>query len=220
MTETLWTEVDAYLSGLFAPEDDALKDAVKAGVEAGLPQIQVAPNQGMLLQILARAVGARRILEIGALAGYSAIWLARALPDDGRLVTLELDPKHAAVAAENFRRAGLDGRIDLRVGSALDALPRLAGEAPFDLAFIDADKENIPAYFTACLDLMRPGGLIVVDNVVRRGLVADPSTADAAAQGVRRFNALAAQERRVSGTTIQTVGSKGYDGFALLFVNA
>ena len=218
MTEAVWTEVDAYFSSLYAQEDDALAGAVRRGVEARLPQIQVSPNQGKLLQILARAIGARRILEIGTLAGYSTIWLARALAPGGRLTTLEFDPKHAAVAAENFARAGLSERIDLRVGAALDTLPALAGEAPFDFVFIDADKENIPAYFTATLPMTRPGGLIIVDNVVRDGRVADASSEDGAVQGVRAFNALAAREKRVSASALQTVGAKGYDGLCVLLV--
>ncbi|ACK49174.1 O-methyltransferase family 3 [Methylocella silvestris BL2] len=222
MTEQLWTEVDSYISGLFAPDDAALDGALKASVEAGLPAIQVAPNQGKFLQLLARAIGARRILEIGSLGGYSTIWLARALPADGRLITLEADPKHAAVATKNFATAGLSDKIELRLGFAKDTLAQLAAEAqdPFDFIFIDADKANIPAYFTAALSLSRPGALIIVDNVVRKGRVIEADSADPDIEGVRAFNELAARETRVSVTAIQTVGSKGYDGFAVLLVNA
>jgi len=215
-----WTAVDAYLSGRFAPEDAALEGALRAGAAAGLPAINVAPNQGKLLQVLARAIGAQRILEVGTLAGYSAIWLARALPEDGRLVTIEADPAHADVARANLAAAGLAGRVELRVGLALDVLPRLAaeGQGPFDLVFVDADKENIPAYFRWAHRLSRPGALIVVDNVVRDGEVADPNSTDPRVQGVRRFNDLVAAEPRVSASAIQTVGSKGWDGLAVAVV--
>ncbi len=220
MSESLWTAVDSYICDLFAPNDAALEAALEASAAAGLPAIQVAPNQGKLLHLLARVNGARRILEIGTLGGYSTIWLARALPSDGKLITLEADPKHAEVAQANFVRAGLAGRIELRLGPALETLPRLASEnpAPFDLIFIDADKANIPGYFGFALKLSRRGGLIIVDNVVRKGAVIDADSADPDVQGVRRFNELAAREPRISATAIQTVGSKGYDGFALALV--
>ena len=180
----------------------------------------MAPNQGKLLQLLARLTGARRILEIGTLGGYSTIWLARALAPDGRLITLESDSKHAEVAHANFHRAGLDGQIDLRLGHALDALKQIAAEGaePFDFVFIDADKANIPAYFSFALDLTRQGGLIIVDNVVRNGAVIDAASADPDIQGIRQFNERLAREPRVSATAIQTVGVKGYDGFALALV--
>ncbi len=220
MSEQLWSAVNSYICGLLAPSDPALDAALEASAAAGLPAIQVAPNQGKLLQLLARLVGARRILEIGTLGGYSTIWLARALPADGALITLEADPKHAKVARANFRRAGLDSLIDLRVGLALGELKRLAGEGgpPFDLVFIDADKANIPAYFDFALGLARRGALIIVDNVVRNGAVIDAASADPDVQGVRRFNERVARETRVSATAIQTVGAKGYDGFALALV--
>ena len=220
MSQDRWTEVDRYLAALMTPPDAALDAALAALVEHGLPQIQVAPNQGKLLQLLARAIGARAILEIGTLAAYSTIWLARALPPDGRLITLEMNPEHAAVARANLERAGLARVTEVRVGRAIDLLPGLAAEAqgPFDFVFIDADKPSIPEYFDWALRLSRPGGLIVVDNVVREGAVADASSADANVQGVRRLNQRLATEPRVSATTIQTVGSKGYDGFTLALV--
>ncbi len=222
MAEQLWTDVDAYICGLLAPGDVALDAALAASAAAGLPAIQVAPNQGKLLHLLARVLGARRILEIGTLGGYSTIWLARALPPDGRLITLELDAKHAEVARANFVRAKVDGQIELRLGLALESLPRLKAEGlgPFDLIFIDADKANIPAYFSFALDLARRGSLIIVDNVVRNGAVINSASDDPDIQGVRRFNEIIAAEPRVSATAIQTVGSKGYDGFALALVTA
>jgi predicted O-methyltransferase YrrM len=220
MSQERWTEVDDYLAALLTPPDAALDAAVEAGVQKGLPQIQVAPNQGKLLQLLARAIGARSILEIGTLAGYSTIWLARALPPGGRLITLEVDPEHAAVARANLERAGLANTTEVRTGRALDLLPGLAaeGRGPFDFVFIDADKPSIPEYFDGALRLSRPGSLIVVDNVVREGAVADASSTDASVQGVRRLNQRLATDSRVSATTIQTVGSKGYDGFTLALV--
>ena len=218
--EGLWTAVDRYLSELLVPHDSALDAALQASAEAGLPEIQVAPNQGKLLSILARILGARAILEIGTLGGYSTIWLARALPADGRLVTLEIDATHSEVARANIAHAGLSQRVQLRLGPALDTLAQLAAEraGPFDLSFIDADKPNIPAYFKWALQLSRPGSLIVVDNVVRDGAVIEAASLDASVQGVRRLNELMASEPRVSATTIQTVGAKGYDGFALALV--
>jgi predicted O-methyltransferase YrrM len=220
MTEQQWTAVDDYLCALLAPGDAALDAALEASAAAGLPAIQVAPNQGKLLQILARAIGARVILEIGTLGGYSTIWLARALPPQGRLITLEADEKHAAVARDNFLRAGLDALIELRPGPALDSMKRIAAEGPgpFDLVFIDADKATIPGYFLAALDLTRRGGLIIVDNVVRKGAVIDAASVDPDIIGIRRFNELVAREPRVSATAIQTVGGKGHDGFAIALV--
>lgn len=221
MSEKLWTSVDSYLCDLLVPADPALDDALQASAAAGLPAIQVAPNQGKLLSLLARITGARNILEIGTLGGYSTIWLARALPPEGRVVTLEANPKHAEVARANFLRAGVDRQIDLRLGLALDALKRISEEGvePFDLVFIDADKANIPEYFGFALDLTRRGGLIIVDNVIRNGKIVDADSADPDIQGVRRFNERIAREPRVSATAIQTVGSKGYDGFAFVLVN-
>jgi predicted O-methyltransferase YrrM len=220
MTQEQWTAVDRYLSDLLAPSDEALEAALRASAEAGLPSINVSPNQGKLLQVLARAQGARNILEIGTLGGYSTIWLARALPADGRLITLEAVPKHAEVARANLAGAGLADIVEVRVGPALDTLPELATDpaVPFDLIFIDADKPNIPEYFSWALQLSRPNGLVIVDNVVRNGAVIDVGSNDPAVQGVRRFNEMLASEPRASASVIQTVGTKGYDGFAIAVV--
>jgi predicted O-methyltransferase YrrM len=220
MTQEQWTAVDNYLCGFLVQPDAALDAAVHASTAAGLPAIQVSPLQGKLLHLLARMQGARTILEMGTLGGYSTIWLARALPADGRLVTLEVNPAHADVARANIARAGLTNVVDLRLGPALDTLPQLVTEkrGPFDLIFIDADKENIPEYFHWALSLSRPGTLIVVDNVIREGAVVDGASDDPRVQGVRRFNQLLASETRVSATVIQTVGSKGYDGFTFALV--
>lgn len=218
--EELWTEVDGYISDLVVKPDSVLDEALAAAAEAGLPEISVTAGEGKLLQLLARIRGARNILEIGTLAGYGAIWMARALPTGGRLVTLESDPLHASVAGANIARAGLGGAVDLRVGLALDTLPTLAREGTrFDLTFIDADKANIPEYFEWAVRLSTPGAIIVVDNVIRDGRVIEESSDDPSIRGVRRFNELLALDARVSATTIQTVGSKGYDGFALAVVN-
>lgn len=220
MTQPTWTAVDRYLDDLLVGHDAVLEAALRASAEAGLPAINVAPTQGKLLNLLARVRGARAILEIGTLGGYSTIWLARALPAGGRMVSLEIDAKHAEVARANLVRAGLSQRVEVRLGRALDSLERLEteGAGPFDLVFIDADKPNIPAYFKWALRLSRPGSLIVVDNVVRDGAVIDAESADPSVQGVRRLNELMASEPQVSATTIQTVGAKGYDGFALALV--
>ena len=220
MTETQWTDVDRYISDLLIGPDAALDGAIEASLAAGLPAIAVAPNQGKLLHLLARMQHARSILEIGTLGGYSTIWLARALVPGGRLVTLERDPKHAAVATDNIARAGLSEVVDVRVGPAIETLPQLEreGHASFDVVFIDADKQSIPEYFQWALRLSRLGTLLVVDTVVRGGAVANAASDDASVQGVRRFNEMLAQESRVSATTIQTVGSKGYDGFAFVLV--
>ena len=215
-----WAAVDRYISEVLIPPDSALEAALAASVDAGLPPINVAPNQGKLLQLLARIQGARRILEIGTLGGYSTIWLARALPAGGRIVTLELEPKHAEVAQANFVRAGVSDRIEIRVGRAIDTLAQIAAErpAPFDFVFIDADKASIAEYFAWALKLARAGSLILVDNVIRKGAVIDANSTDESVRGVRRFNEMLAQEKRVSATTLQTVGSKGYDGFTLAVV--
>jgi predicted O-methyltransferase YrrM len=220
MSQELWTSVDNYISAALAPSDPVLEAALAASAEAGLPQIAVTPNQGKLLMILAQAIGARAILEIGSLGGYSTIWLARALPADGRLITLEADPKHAEVARANITRAGLDGAVELRLGKALDTLPELAaeGRGPFDFIFIDADKGNYPGYLDWALRLSRRGTLIVGDNVVRDGAVIDSGSTDSSVQGVRRMNEMIAAEPRLNATAIQTVGSKGYDGFAIAIV--
>jgi predicted O-methyltransferase YrrM len=220
MMEEKWAAVDSYISNLMVHQDEALDAAIKEGRAAGLPAINVTPSQGKMLQILALMQGAHDILEIGTLAGYSTIWLGRALPAGGRLITLELEKKHAKIARANIARAGLDSIVEVRQGRALDTLTQLAAEGrrPFDLIFIDADKERLPAYFAWALRLSRPGTLIVVDNVVRDGNVIDASSTDPDIQGVRNFNAAVAAEARVSATEIQTVGSKGYDGFALVLV--
>lgn len=219
MTEESWTPVDEYLCGLLVPSDAALEGAIQSGIDAGMPQIQVSPNQARLLYLFARMLGARRILEIGTLAGFSTICLARALPPDGRLVTLEVDPGHAEVARTNFRRAGLDSVIEVRVGPALASLPALAeeGAGPFDFVFIDADKENNPEYVAWALTMSHAGTVIVVDNVVRHGAVVR-ETADATIRGIRRMLENVAAEPRFEATAMQTVGIKGYDGFALLRV--
>lgn len=225
MNQQTWAAVDAFLADRLRLSDPALDAAIAASAAAGLPEIAVSPAYGRLLHILARSVGARRILEIGTLGGYSAIWLARALPADAafpeaRLITLEADPRHAEVARANVARAGLADRVELRLGPALETLPRLAAEGPFDFIFIDADKENIPAYFDWAVRLARPGGgaLIVVDNVVREGEVANADSDDPSVRGVRRFLDSLAADQRVTTTVIQTVGVKKYDGFALAIV--
>ena len=216
MTSETWSAVDAYVTNLLALADPALDATQRAASEAGLPAISVSAPQGKLLHLLARIAGARRILEIGTLAGYSTIWLARALPPDGRLISLEFDPRHADVARANIAKAGFSAPVDVRVGRAIDLLPALEGDEPFDFVFIDADKRSTPEYFEWALKLTRTGGLIVVDNVVRNGAVVDGSGKDADVEGMRRFLARLAAESRASGTVIQTVGTKGYDGFALV----
>ncbi|GAA2276022.1 O-methyltransferase [Streptomyces ruber] len=213
----LWNDVDAYFTALLAPEDESLEAALRDSRAAGLPPINVAPNQGKLLQLLAQVQGARRVLEIGTLGGYSTIWLGRALPADGRLITLEYEPRHADVARRNLERAGLGERTEVRVGPALESLPRLAEEhpEPFDLVFIDADKVNNPHYVEWALELTRPGALIVLDNVVRGGRVIDADSDAPDVLGTRAALELIATHPRLSGTAVQTVGSKGHDGFAL-----
>ena len=220
MAQDQWTAVDRYFDGFFVPADPVLDDVLRACAAAGLPAIQVSAAQGKLLHLLARACGARAILEIGTLGGYSAIWLARALPAGGRLVTLEYDARHAAAARGNFARAGLADRIDMREGPALETLPALeaAGAGPFDFVFIDADKASIPEYFEWAVRLSRPGTTIVVDNIVRAGGVLDAASDDPSVRGVWRFNEQVAGDPRVSATVIQTVGAKGWDGFALAVV--
>jgi predicted O-methyltransferase YrrM len=220
MAQDQWTAVDQFINGLLAPGDAVLEATLRDAAAAGLPAIQVAPNQGKLLAVLARAIGARRILEIGTLGGYSTIWLARALPPGGSIVTLEADARHAEVARGNLARAGLSEVVEVRVGPALQSLPQLAagGHGPFDLVFIDADKENMVGYLEWALRLTRPGSLIIGDNVVRGGAVVDPKSQDGAVQGVRGFLAALAAEPRLNATALQTVGSKGYDGFAIAVV--
>ncbi|MEV6877948.1 O-methyltransferase [Amycolatopsis sp. NPDC051128] len=217
MTDNNWAEVDDYLNGALLAPDPVLDDALADSTAAGLPPIAVAPNQGKLLNLLARLAGARTILEIGTLGGYSTIWLARALPAGGKLVTCEYDPKHAEVAKANLARAGFgDDVVDIRVGAALDTLPSLAG--PFDFVFIDADKANLANYVRASLELSRPGTTIVVDNVVRQGGVADPASTDPNVRGAREMFDVLAAEPRLDATAVQTVGAKGHDGFVLALV--
>jgi predicted O-methyltransferase YrrM len=221
MNQEQWTAVDEYINKLVVRPDAALDAAVEASNKAELPAIAVTANQGKLLQIFARLVSARNILEIGTLGGYSTIWLARTLPPGGKLITLEINPKHAEVARANVARAGLKKSVEVRLGKALDSLKELASEKrkPFDLIFIDADKANIPDYFKWSLKLSRPGSLIIVDNVVRKGAVIEAGSDDPDVQGVRRLNDMLAKEKRVTATTIQTVGSKGYDGLTIALVN-
>jgi predicted O-methyltransferase YrrM len=220
MSQDLWAKVDHYITDLFIPSDSILEEALQASESAGLPSISVTPNQGKLLAILAQSIKSRSILEIGTLGGYSTIWLARALPPEGKLVTLEADPKHADVARMNIARASLEEIVEIRVGKALDTLPQLAqeGYGPFEFVFIDADKQNNADYFEWALRLTRPGSMIIVDNVVRNGEVIDADNTDVNIQGVRHFNTVLATESRVITTSIQTVGSKGYDGFAIALV--
>lgn len=219
MSEQQWTAVDRYITDRLVPSDAALDAALASSAARGLPAINVAPNQGKLLQLLARSIGAKRILEVGTLGGYSTIFLARALPVGGKLVTLEYEPKHADVARENIARAGLADVVQIRVGKAIDTLPKLAAEGggPFDLVFIDADKPGNADYFAWAMKLTRVGSLIIVDNVVRKGEVIDPA-GDANVQGARRLYEAMAAEPRVSATAVQTVGSKGHDGFAIAVV--
>lgn len=220
MAQDTWTAVDDYVTGLLAPPDEALDAAVRAGEEAGLPQIQVSPPQGKLLHLLAKTIGAKSILEFGTLAGYSTIWLARALPAGGRLITLEANPEYAAVAAASIAAAGLGEAVEVRIGPALDQLPQLEadGVGPFDLTFIDADKVHTPDYFAWALEHSRPGSLIIADNVIRDGRLADLGDDDPSIAAQRRFHEQLAAEPRVEATTIQTVGGKGYDGFSLIRV--
>ena len=222
MTEELWATVDRYLADTIVKPDAALAAALDSSDAAGLPSINVSPSQGKFLQMLARLVNARSILEVGTLGGYSTIWLARALKPGGRLITLEADPRHAELARANIARAGLDRIVDVRLGPALETLPKVAAEqvAPFDLIFIDADKPNTPQYFTWALKLSRAGSIIVVDNVVRKGEVANPSSTDPSVRGMQRFFEVAAAEPRVDATAIQTVSSKGYDGFSIVLVTS
>jgi predicted O-methyltransferase YrrM len=212
-----WRDVDAYLVGELVGEDDALVAARERARERGLPAIEVAPNQGAFLALLARVAGARRVLELGTLAGYSTIWLARGVGPQGRVTTVELDPRHAEVARESLEHAGVADRVDVEVGPALDVVTRLAddGAEPYDLVFIDADKANMPAYLELALRLTRSGSVIVGDNVVRRGGVLDPSHEDPDVQGVRAFLHAIGTDPRLEGTALQTVGSKGWDGFAI-----
>jgi predicted O-methyltransferase YrrM len=221
MTKELWAQVDRFISDQLIPADPVFEDALEANAAGGLPAIDVSPTQGKLLELLARMQGASNILELGTLGGYSTIWLARALPPGGRLVTLEVDARHAEVAAANIERAGLSHAVELRVGPAIVTLSHLVVEeaGPFDLIFIDADKKSYPEYFEWCLKLSRPGTVIVADNVVRRGGVADLASTDPNEVGARRLHEIVGADPRVTATTIQTVGSKGYDGFMLILVS-
>lgn len=218
MNQPRWTQVDQYLVEQLVPQDAALLAALENNQAAGLPAIDVAPNQGKLLNLLAKMVGAKRILEIGTLGGYSTLWLARALPDDGKVITLEYEAHHAEIAAQNIRRAGLESKVSIRVGAALDTLPTLADAAPFDMIFIDADKRNNPAYLEWAIQYSRSGTLIIGDNVVRNGRVADGDTSDWNIQGVRDFLSQMGSDPRLDATAIQTVGAKGWDGFSLALV--
>jgi predicted O-methyltransferase YrrM len=220
MDKKQWSEVESYITGMLVPADPVLEAALKASNAAGLPQINVSPNLGKLLMLLTQIHGAKNILEIGTLGGYSTIWLARGMGQGGRLVTLEADAKHATLARSNIARAELNEVVKVMLGKAQDSLPQLEaeGRGPFDLIFIDADKKSLPDYFTWAMKLSRPGSLIIVDNVVRDGAVADAKSADADVQGVRRMNEMLKAEKRVTATAIQTVGSKGYDGFAIILV--
>ena len=220
MSQKQWTAVVRYFSETLVPSDPVLDAALRANTKAGLPAIDVAPNQGKFLQLLVQLRGARRILEIGTLGGYSSIWMARALPADGHLTTLEFSPKHAEVARANITRAGLEKIVEIRVGPALETLAKMEkeGTEPFDLIFIDADKPNNPNYLPWALKFSRPGTLLIGDNIVREGEVADPTSTDPNVQGQRRFLELMAAEPRLSATALQTVGSKGYDGFAMALV--
>jgi predicted O-methyltransferase YrrM len=222
MAQEQWTAVDSYIADLFIAPDFALEAALDASKAAGLPDISVSPAQGKLLHLLARVQGARSILELGTLGGYSTIWLARALPPEGRLISLEIDPKRAEIARANVARAELTNAVEIRLGRAEDTLQQLLneGRGPFDLIFIDADKPGYAEYLKWSLKLARPGTLIIADNVVRKGAVADPASTDDNVQGIRKFNQLLAAEKRVTTTVIQTVGSKGYDGLALILVTA
>jgi predicted O-methyltransferase YrrM len=222
MTNDTWTLVDSYFSQTLVESDSALEAALDDSARAGLPEINVAPNQGKFLNMLSRMLGARTILEIGTLGGYSTIWLARALPDGGQLVTMEADPKHADVAWRNIERAEVADRVELMRGPALESLPNLVNDerVPFDLVFIDADKRNNPAYVEWALKLTRPGSVIIVDNVVRGGTIAEPDSDDPDVQGAKALFEMIAKEPRLDATALQTVGVKGYDGFVMALVTS
>lgn len=221
MSQAIWSKVDDYISAKLLPPDAALSAALAANAAAGLPAIDVSPPQGRLLNLLVRLSGARRVLEIGTLGGYSTICMAQALPEGGRLVTLEYEPRHAAVAQANIERAGLSGKVEIRVGRALDTLPGMLaeGQAPFDVVFIDADKPSNPQYLEWALRLSRPGTVIILDNVIRDGAVINPRSGDVNVEGARAGFDFLEGNARVSATALQTVGSKGYDGFAIAIVN-
>jgi len=222
MVEPVWTEIDSYFEKKLVGADPALAACLRASADANLPDIQVSPVQGRLLHLIAKLHGARRILEVGTLGGYSAICLARALPPDGKLITLEIDPKHADVARSNLDHAGLSDKVEIRLGPALDSLPKIASEGagPFDMFFLDADRPNNRAYLDWVLRLSAPGAVLVIDNVVRHGSVVDASSEDSSVRGLREMIDALASERRVTATAIQTVGRKGYDGFLLAQIDA
>jgi Predicted O-methyltransferase len=220
MSKSIFEQVDAYIANLLGQEDEALKAATRSLEEAGMPAISVSPNQGKFLQVLAKLVNAKKILELGTLAGYSTIWMARALPPEGHLITLEYDPKHAEVARKNIERAGLAAQVEIRVGKALDILPQLQAEGagPFDMIFIDADKPPYAEYFQWAVRLARPGTLIVADNVIREGKVLDEAPADEMVTGAQRFNNMLGANNDVTATILQMVGMKDHDGMALAVV--
>ena len=222
MSKEQWTAIDNYFADLFMPEDAVLTQALKDSEEAGLDPIAVAPNQGKLLYILAQLNNSTRILEIGTLGGYSTIWMAKALPEGGKVITLEIDQKCADIAQKNIERAGLQDKVEIRIGSALEIMREMSetGEAPFDFVFIDADKENNPGYFEYSMKLAQKGTLIIADNVIRKGGVIDPNSTDSSVQGVRKFNELVAAEPRVTTTVVQTVGAKGHDGLGIVLVTS
>lgn len=220
MTQEKWSAVDSYFDGLFVPPDAALDAALQAMKDAGMPTINVTPTQGKLLHLLARAHGVRFILEIGTLGGYSTIWLGRALPTGGRLVSLEINATYAEIARANIERAGLSAAVEVRVGAAIDSLPQVSAMAPFDLVFIDADKASTPEYLEWAFKLTKPGSLIIIDNVVRDGEVANAATTDAHVQGIQRALTSLANDPRAITTAIQTVGSKGYDGLSITLVTS
>jgi predicted O-methyltransferase YrrM len=217
-SQEMWSAVDEYLVKLLLPPDKVLDAALQASSDAGLPQIAVSPAQGKFLHLLAKIRGAKKILEIGTLGGYSTIWLARALPADGRLITLEYAAKHADVAKANLKRAGVADKTEVIVGPAIESLPKLADRGPFDLVFIDADKVSTPSYFEWAMKLTKSGSVIVVDNVIRKGAITDAKSTDENVRAIRKFNEMLSKEKRVTATTLQTVGSKGYDGFAIAVV--
>jgi caffeoyl-CoA O-methyltransferase len=221
MNQQLFEQVDQYIGNLLGNEDEALKSAIKAMDAAGIPQISVTANQGKFLQVLARLINAKKILEVGTLGGYSTIWMARALPPEGKLITLEIDRAHADVAQQNFKNAGVENKIELRLGPALETLPALIREnaGPFDMIFIDADKPPYPEYFELALKLSRPGTLIIADNVIREGKVLDENHPDDKVQGVQRLNKMLSGNQKVTATIIQTVGAKEHDGMAIAVVN-
>jgi len=221
MDTEIFSRVDNYISSLLAPEDKALTDAIKSLDTEGLPQHSVSANQGKFLQVMMIASNARRVLELGTLGGYSTIWLARALPENGKVISIEVDKHHGDVARKNIDNAGLSQKVDLRVGKALDILPQIIAESdePFDMIFIDADKPPYIDYFEYALQMSRPGTLIICDNVIREGQVIDNNSTDEKVQGVQRFNKMLSKNKKVTATILQTVGVKEYDGMAIAVVN-